>query len=130
MNKLKKIEVDWNSGLYSHAEIIVNFSNYEYLSFSLHEFPTRNCELGILGYSEKFLNIGDNPEIIKKVLKTIYYQIDLTLLLIDIEQSYLDKMKKLLKPYCKKINVKNYISTNNSKMVLCLLYLDLDKIIN
>ena len=97
-------------------------SNMFYFTSSLHE----NCQTCHISYSESF--IGVEKLHVKKILKTISSHTGQAQLLMDVRQSDYKRIFKYLKDFTKKINVKRYISTNGSEMMLCVVKLDLYKL--
>lgn len=127
-DSINNVKFNWGTGTFSAGNITIEQSPFLDITLTVYSSPTRNCQLCSLGGSEKLLEFKEFPDIVKQIFKKIRYQIGKHIVLIDIRQFHLDKMKKLVQPYCNKINIKKYTSTNGSEMVLCLLYLSDEKL--
>lgn len=91
-----------------------------------------NCQTNILGYPYDIVDPNINSpytkEDRKNWLKTILQISQRKQLLLDINEKWLNKLRNALKPYYTKFIIKRYVSTNGSKMIICIVQLDIDKI--
>jgi hypothetical protein len=128
-DSINNVKFEWVTGPISAGKITIEHDPFFDIILTVYSSPTFNCQLCSLGGSEELLELKEFPDIVRQIFKKIKYHIGKNIVLIDIRQFYLDKMEKLVQPYCNKINIKKYTSTNGSEMVLCLLYLSDEKLI-
>lgn len=92
--------------------------------------PTGNCQLRVWAYMDSLLGVGDFNRVSYNGNRIDYFNLLLIFLMIifrktnkkiivaDIRENHLKKLKTLFKPLSNKIHIKRYTSTNLSKMVL------------
>jgi len=88
--------------------------------------PSGNCQSFSLMYAKQ-LGYLDEYEL-SKFLEEVYDLTDKMQMIIDLNLDISEGLLKQLEPFCKNIQKMQYESTNRSKMVLCLIQIDLNKI--
>jgi len=89
--------------------------------------PFGNCQTFSLMQAKQLRHLSD-PEL-SLFLETACRVTDKTQMVIDLQYIMAEKILPKLKPLCKDIQKIEYISTNGSNMVLCLVKINLDKCI-
>ena len=96
------------------------------INFVIHREPNGNCQTFGIAYADEFTAYG--REDMKDVLKAIFRKVNKSQMLLDITEEDSYNILKNLKPFSKKQNIKRYLSTNGSKMMLVRVILDRNKI--
>lgn len=120
------IEVLTIHGGYPESYLLhIGQTRYKY-DLRVSKAPFDNCQSFTVGSAYQFSNL--NNSMVKLTLRKMYELTDKKLMIIDLNKGYFERVKSILKPYYYKMSIKNYVSTNGSKMVMCHVYLDINKI--
>lgn len=103
--------------------ICVKDTGYIFVSQS----PFYNCQMSTIGRGYT-MTMYKNKECIIEVLKKIRTLMCKNMFLLDIKQKYVDKFKEMYEPFCSRITITPYTSTNDSEMNLVQIVLDVDKL--
>lgn len=96
------------------------------VNFVVHGDPNGNCQTFGIAYANEFTAYGKKD--MKDILKAVCRKVNKHQMLLDITEYDSYAILKNLKPFSKKQNIKRYISTNGSKMMLVRVVLDRNKI--
>ena len=104
-----------------------NFTKYNIL-----ERFNKNCQSNFVSHLYDLVNPADGYtlEDRKEFLRILYQKTNKSQIVIDVEQKWIEPLKKGLKPFYKKFYTKRYISTNTSKMAICIIQLNIKKLNN
>lgn len=94
--------------------------------FIIHPYATGNCQLSTVMYACAILQPTDEDS--RKFFEYALYSLAKDyhlsrILLMDLNERYVNDMKRILKPYYEKFYINRYKSTNSSDMVICRIVL-------
>ena len=113
---LQLFRIDWGS------KAVKGSSLYNHISK-----PFANCQTLVIDNAYDIATHLDKDEL-KDWLKAITEESGKNQLVIDIRAEYLSRVRKNITPFKKKFQSMKYTSTNDSKMVLCIVQLDPTKL--
>jgi len=89
--------------------------------------PFANCQNFAINnaYLLKFI---DSRGTIKQFLQQLFNLVKKRMMVIDIKESQLESIEKAMTPYSKEIIVTKYNNANKTKMAICIIHLDQDKL--
>jgi len=125
MNKKSKVTLEVLLNKYPYV-YQVRFNDKYYRSIYVIGSPLSNCQTFSIGSANNFSQL--DKEQVSDVLKLIYGKVKKKQFIIDIKDTHKDSILKSIKPFLSSIKKKSYISTNQSKMILCICVLDLAKL--
>jgi len=97
----------------------------DYPVFYVNHSPTANCQIFSLGNTYQIIA---HKKSIAKILSTIYNFVGKPQFFIDIEKIVKKEIIEILEPYTIRIIETPYINTTGTKMVLCIIQLNIDKL--
>jgi hypothetical protein len=97
------------------------------IQIQVTRWPTGNCQLSTVAYSQGIRLIKDqNIQVFMKHLA----KVSNTTVLFDLREEYYKPVMKKINRYVSKVNIKRYINTNGSNMIMCIIKLNREVIFN
>jgi hypothetical protein len=96
-----------------------------YNVFYINHSPTSNCQIFSIGNTYQII---EHRKAISKILSTIYDFVGKPQFFIDIEKIIKKEIIAILEPYTIRIIETPYTNTTGTKMVLCIIQLNIDKL--
>lgn len=95
-------------------------------NFTIVGSPFENCQTFSILRAYRLSGLTNQQIIL--FFKLLYGRLGKLQCVIDIENCKYDSVVRILKVVSKKIHTKRYVSTNNSRMVILIVQIDLDKL--